>query len=905
MEYVDFYMNEHTYNSELTNGTHPYVTQVFKYVVGRGNNSFLRYHFCYYEPTFEVTTIALTKQDKLINTVNSNYLFRFGIVVYGESGIPKQGYNSVLNISVKILESSSQSSFNYFDTKTVKFTNGIGYYQNTMLSTYGEKQNTSVTILFETISATGLMMNMSKQLRITSRTNIIVLLHSRYENAFRNLNNEIQQVATYVKSKHQFFRRHVRVTLKFYQQAIDIYHIFKEHENVDSRSPDCIHGLVAINSYHQLNVFRSVVDMYNIPAITGNTMVNCEILMDQIDKDATGLLEDQKANEVSLDEDKTENEQRQHEDTMENKHGFFEDSRNLMQFYNRLNSTMSVFVKHFREKNWKNIIIIRDTMHLVPASFIYNLIAYDVNVTSDIVLDSTDLQAITKALKQIRHLPSGAIFFFLDFLTSVSVFISSTKLGLSPLHGYQWVSGSPGGVFEEAVSWKACYQLKPISCAEAFKGVMMYPSLDDNSKSAKVKGNTISLDRNSLRSSLSAAHSVLLKFMVLDGLESILDTILTTISRNQTVFTKNVVEIVKHRELPRMVDFDLCTSCTRSGKQSLTLLKTPCAKGWSGFNCNIPHCSNSSCNLYNGKCVGHETCECFPGFYAFDCSQHCKYSCIHGVCNDGSSGDGKCETCDWLYTGEYCNEPTIIKALCASAFGLCALMISVTFYWMKHYKSKEGDLLNVEKEDSKHLLEWESLSNLEKVLFKSRITLEHLSEKKKYTKYFQGRFKEKEVFVKSIEKPPVKFSVSIRGELRKAIKLDHLNIEKVIGVILGPPYTAVVTEYAGMGSLYDVLHEEYIEIPWEVKYSILEDICRGMIYLHDHLNLTHGRLKSPNCLLHLGWRVKITDIGLRRFKDRNDAGRIRIVERMDGRAYMRTKKDECEILEDPDYRGKT
>lgn len=52
--------------------------------------------------------------------------------------------------------------------------------------------------------------------------------------------------------------------------------------------------------------------------------------------------------------------------------------------------------------------------------------------------------------------------------------------------------------------------------------------------------------------------------------------------------------------------------------------------------------------------------------------------------------------------------------------------------------------------------------------------------------------------------------------------------------------------------------------------SMVADILRGMIYLHDSPLRYHGSLRTSNCLIDSRWVVKLSDFGLFGFKEGAD-----------------------------------
>ena len=92
--------------------------------------------------------------------------------------------------------------------------------------------------------------------------------------------------------------------------------------------------------------------------------------------------------------------------------------------------------------------------------------------------------------------------------------------------------------------------------------------------------------------------------------------------------------------------------------------------------------------------------------------------------------------------------------------------------------------------------------------------------------------------------------------------LRHPNVALFLGISFYPKHhlPLILTEKLE-GSLDDLL-ETIPAIPLVLKHSILEDVARGMLYLHKHHPpIIHGDLTARNVLLTTSLEAKITDYG--------------------------------------------
>lgn len=130
-----------------------------------------------------------------------------------------------------------------------------------------------------------------------------------------------------------------------------------------------------------------------------------------------------------------------------------------------------------------------------------------------------------------------------------------------------------------------------------------------------------------------------------------------------------------------------------------------------------------------------------------------------------------------------------------------------------------------------------------------------------------GTYKGNTVAIKRIYKQKkIELTRSVLFELKKIREAQHQNIANFIGACIDAPNVAILTEYCPKGSLQDVLKNESLDLDWMFRYSLINDIVKGLSYLHNGEMGTHGRLRSSNCLVDSHFVVKLTDFGLPTFR---------------------------------------
>uniref|UniRef100_A0A336LM52 Guanylate cyclase n=1 Tax=Culicoides sonorensis TaxID=179676 RepID=A0A336LM52_CULSO len=123
-------------------------------------------------------------------------------------------------------------------------------------------------------------------------------------------------------------------------------------------------------------------------------------------------------------------------------------------------------------------------------------------------------------------------------------------------------------------------------------------------------------------------------------------------------------------------------------------------------------------------------------------------------------------------------------------------------------------------------------------------------------------YKGSRVAIKKINVTNLTLNRSLMLELKKMKDLQHEHLVRFYGACLEAPEACILTEFCPKGSLQDILENEQIKLDWMFKLSLMHDIAKGMTYLHSTEIVSHGNLKSSNCVVDSRFVLKITDFGL-------------------------------------------
>ncbi|CAM4553713.1 unnamed protein product [Lepidochelys olivacea] len=127
------------------------------------------------------------------------------------------------------------------------------------------------------------------------------------------------------------------------------------------------------------------------------------------------------------------------------------------------------------------------------------------------------------------------------------------------------------------------------------------------------------------------------------------------------------------------------------------------------------------------------------------------------------------------------------------------------------------------------------------------------------------------VAIKHVNKKRIELTRQVLFELKHMRDIQFNHLTRFIGACIDPPNVCIVTEYCPRGSLQDILENESINLDWMFRYSLINDIVKGMAFLHNSIIGHHGSLKSSNCVVDSRFVLKITDYGLASFRSSCDA----------------------------------
>lgn len=510
-------------------------------------------------------------------------------------------------------------------------------------------------------------------------------------------------------------------------------------------------------------------------------------------------------------------------------------------------------------KNSSGIVTIRTINAFTHREF-FSIFRENISLLMDIVV-TNDIKSISGMLKDLKSMSNITIIFILNSRMAIDLLTTAIELAITPKDGYLWISFSPNKVISNTFIANVCLHSNP-PCHVAFDTMWNFIHIEQHIKCTRTDF-TLSRMSKSITNLSDIIYNDLAKLVAKD-IEYIVKDLQEKVHTSEEPFTSN--DILHYLDSINCLQSGSGLRLTRDGvfqldrdhpyfkKTDVLKWREACQHGWTGTFCHEPICTRFDCNSTQGVCIAPEICNCKPRFFGSNCDFNCDDTCVHGTCDEGIFGNGECLSCHWLYTGKRCDGTAAIFGFFAAGLGTIVCGFFLMLYIIRHLQTQEHNAVaEIETPEEQFTLKWDDLETTEDVNFSGKVIKRQLKEKIKYTSYMKAvTFAGHDIFIKYFERPDFQLTLGMKTELDQLIRLEHNNIEKLISIIIGESRVGIVTPISTMGSLYDVLHQKHIPIQMEVKYSIMQDICRAMVYLHDVVKIEHGRLKSTNCILHRG-----------------------------------------------------
>ncbi|XP_073540507.1 atrial natriuretic peptide receptor 2 isoform X3 [Phyllobates terribilis] len=137
-----------------------------------------------------------------------------------------------------------------------------------------------------------------------------------------------------------------------------------------------------------------------------------------------------------------------------------------------------------------------------------------------------------------------------------------------------------------------------------------------------------------------------------------------------------------------------------------------------------------------------------------------------------------------------------------------------------------------------------------------------------------GHFRGNVVAIKHVNKKRIELTRQVLFELKHMRDVQFNHLTRFLGACIDAPNICIVTEYCPRGSLQDILENDSINLDWMFRNSLINDIVKGMCFLHRSIIGCHGNLKSSNCVVDSRFVLKITDYGLASFHSICDANDV-------------------------------
>ncbi|KAI6217266.1 Guanylate cyclase [Aphelenchoides fujianensis] len=231
------------------------------------------------------------------------------------------------------------------------------------------------------------------------------------------------------------------------------------------------------------------------------------------------------------------------------------------------------------------------------------------------------------------------------------------------------------------------------------------------------------------------------------------------------------------------------------------------------------------------------------------------------------------------FNKERCKPERRLQAVLAGVFFVVLLFVFASLlisYRNRRFEQELSMIWRIDHRDIQKIVQNNQSTNSLFVLGGSRLSLmasilrkEELQEQRFSGFCGVALYRGAVVAIKEIKyyRRPRELTRATKLEMKAMRQLHHDNINSFMGIMICPSSICVVREFCAKSSLMDILRNKDLKLEGLFIASFVEDLIKGMIYLHESEVKVHGNLKSTNCLITSRWALQVADFGLHEIRD--------------------------------------